>query len=261
VSTLSIIPALGDERFVPIYVRIQDRIRTAIAEGTLAPGDRVWSEAELATEFRTTRSTVRHALDRLVFEGLIVRHVGRGSFVAERGTFHSPIDSRRCLSFEEQAALAGHVVSYRSPSFERVAAPQRVAQQLGLAEGEQVFKFERIRVIAGRPVCVEIRYMSHAIGCRVTGDMLSSRPAHTFVGEILGERIPTIVVSITAEIAGPRIADLLEIPESAAVIVRSNTHHSSAGTVVLCGRSIYAGDVSTDYVLGREPSHAVIGGA
>ena len=138
-STLSLIPALGDERFVPIYVRIQERIRTAIAEGTLAPGDRVWSEAELAAEFRTTRSTVRHALDRLVFEGLIVRHIGRGSFVAERGTFHSPINSRHCLSFEEQAALAGHVVSYRSPSFERVPAPQRVAQQLGLARGRAAF--------------------------------------------------------------------------------------------------------------------------
>jgi DNA-binding GntR family transcriptional regulator len=90
----------------------------------------------------------------------------------------------------------------------------------------------------------------------VTGDMLSNRPAHTFVGDILGERIPTIVVSITAEIASPRIAELLELPESAAVIVRSNTHHSNAGAVVLCGRSIYAGDVSTDYVLGREPPRA-----
>lgn len=249
-STLS----LSDDRFVPIYVRIQERIRTAIAEGSLAPGDRLWSEAELAAEFRTTRSTVRHALDRLVFEGLIVRHVGRGSFVADRGTFHSPIDSRHCMSFEEQAALAGHVVSYRSPSFELVTAPQRVAEQLGLVAGTRVFKLERLRVIAERPVCLEIRYMAHEIGCRVTGVMLSSRPAHTFVGDILGERIPTIVVSITAEIAGPRIADLLEIAENAAVIVRTNTLHSSDGAVVLCGRSIYAGDVSTDYVLGREPA-------
>jgi hypothetical protein len=38
--------------------------------------------------------------------------------------------------------------------------------------------------------------------------------------------------------------------------VRSNTHHSGTGAVVLCGRSIYAGDVSTDYVLGREPARA-----
>jgi DNA-binding GntR family transcriptional regulator len=246
--------ALSDDLFVPIYVRIQERIRTAIAEGALAPGDRVWSEAELAGEFHTTRSTVRHALDRLVFEGLIVRQVGRGSFVAARGIFHSPIDSRHCLSFEEQAAIAGHVVSYRAPSLERVAAPQRVAQQLGVGEGDQVFKFERVRVIAGRPVCLEIRYLPHAIGCRVTGDMLSNRPAHTFVGEILGERIPTIVVSITAEIASPRIAEVLELPEGSAVTVRSNTHHASSGAVVLCGRSVFAGDISTDYVLGREPA-------
>ena len=98
--------ALSDDRFVPIYVRIQERIRAAIAEGTLAPGDRVWSEAELASEFRTTRSTVRHALDRLVFEGLIVRQVGRGSFVAERGIFHSPIDSRHCLSFDDHDGVS-----------------------------------------------------------------------------------------------------------------------------------------------------------
>jgi GntR family transcriptional regulator len=245
--------ALSDDRFVPIYVRIQERIRTAIAEGTLTPGDRVWSEAELAAEFRTTRSTVRHALDRLVFEGLIVRHVGRGSFVAARGTFHSPIDSRHCLSFEEQAALAGHVVSYRAPSLEQVPAPQRAAQQLGVAEGSKIFKFERVRVIAERPVCLEIRYLPHAIGCRVTGEMLSNRPAHTFVGDILGERIPTIVVSITAEIASPRIVEVLELPEGAAVTVRSATHHAGSGAVVLCGRSIFAGDISTDYVLGRAP--------
>jgi GntR family transcriptional regulator len=246
--------AFSDDRFVPIYVRIRDRIRTAIVEGMLAPGDRVWSEAELATTFRTTRSTVRHALDRLVYDGLIVRHVGRGSFVAERGIFHSPIDSRYCLSFEEQAALAGHAVSYRSPSLELVAAPQRAAQMLGVAEGAEIFKFERVRVIAGRPICLEVRYLPHAIGCRVTGDMLSSRPAHGFVGDILGEHIPTIVVSITAEIASPRISEILELPDGAAVTVRSNRHYASSGAVVLCGRSIFAGDISTDYVLGREPA-------
>ena len=41
-----------------------------------------------------------------------MRHVGRGSFVAERETFRSPIDSRHCLSFEEQAALAGKAISF-----------------------------------------------------------------------------------------------------------------------------------------------------
>ena len=56
------------ERFTPLYVRIQERIRSAIAGGKMSVGDRIWSEAELAKEYGTTRSTVRHALDKLVFE-------------------------------------------------------------------------------------------------------------------------------------------------------------------------------------------------
>ena len=65
-STEADISIAGADRFTPVYVRIQDRIRSAIATGALGPGDRLPTETELSSEFRTTRSTVRHALDRLV---------------------------------------------------------------------------------------------------------------------------------------------------------------------------------------------------
>jgi GntR family transcriptional regulator len=243
---------LGD-RFTPLYVRIQDRIRAAIAAGSIAAGDRIWSEAELAREYGTTRSTVRHALDKLVFEGLILRHVGRGSFVADRPVVHSPIDSRCSLSFEEQVAQAGRVVTYRSPTLELVTPPNTVADKFGVPPGTPVFKLERLRIIENRPVCLEIRYMPRMIGERVTGEMLANRSAHSFVGDIVGERIPTIMVSITAEVATAGIAKKLELSPGAALIVRTNAHYTSDGTVVICGRSIFAGDVSTDYVLGQPP--------
>jgi GntR family transcriptional regulator len=251
-STETAVPLAGSGRFTPVYVRIQDRIRSAIASGALGPGDKLPTEVELSGEFRTTRSTVRHALDRLVYEGLIHRRVGRGSFVAERGVLRSPIDSRRCLTFEEQVALAGHVVTYRSPSLELVDPPRQVAQCLGVDAQEQVFKLERLRVIGERPVCLEIRYLPQAIGRHVTGDMLTRSSAHAFISEIIGERMPTIVVAITAELADARAARLLEIAEGSAVIVRTNTHHTAAGAAQTCGRSIYPGDVTTEYVLGRE---------
>ncbi|MDN5929434.1 MAG: UTRA domain-containing protein, partial [Hyphomicrobiales bacterium] len=79
----------------------------------------------------------------------------------------------------------------------------------------------------------------------------ANKAAHAFVGDILGERLPTIVVSITAEIAIGEIARRLALPEGAAVVVRSNTHHDGSGKPVISGRSIYVGDVCTDYVLGR----------
>ena len=108
-------------------------------------------------------------------------------------------------------------------------------------------------IIDGRPVCLEIRYMPKEIGEKVTGEMLATRAVHAFVGEIIGEAIPAISVSLTAEIATPRVARLLELPENSALLVRNNTHHASDGRIVVCGRSLFAGDVSTDYVLGQLP--------
>ncbi|MGD9802090.1 MAG: GntR family transcriptional regulator [Hyphomicrobiaceae bacterium] len=242
------------ERFTPLYVRIQERIRTAIADGRMSVGDRIWSEAELAREFSTTRSTVRHALDKLVFEGLIVRHVGRGSFVADRIGVRSPIDSRYSLSFEQQVAQTGRLVTYRAPSLELASAPASIAGRLGVAIGTPVFKLERLRIIEQRPVCLEIRYMPQEIGERVTGEMLATRSAHVFVGEILGAPLPAIRVSLRAEIASARVAKLLELPQNSALLVRDNAHYASDGRIVMCGRSLFAGDVSTDYVLGQLPT-------
>jgi GntR family transcriptional regulator len=246
----------GNGRFTPVYVRIQDRIRTAIAGGKLGPGDKLPTEHELSQEFRTTRSTVRHALDRLVYEGLIIRHAGRGSFVAEKDALRAPIDSRYCLTFEEQVALTGHTVTYRAASLELVPTPRAVAQRLGLDPQGQVFKLERVRIVEARPVGLEIRFLPYEIGKYVTGDMLSQRSAHAFVGDIIGQRLPTIVVAITAELADAHVARSLDIVEGAAVTVRSNTHHTVEGAAVVCGRSIYPGDVTTEYVLGAELSKA-----
>jgi GntR family transcriptional regulator len=236
----------------PLYVQIQRRIRNGIAAGAHGAGDKLPSESELASEFRTTRTTVRHALSQLVFEGLIVRHVGRGSFVSDRAVIRSPIDSRRCLTFEEQVALLGLTVTYRSFTFEMIAAPRPVAARLRIDPAAEIFRLERLRIIDQRPVCVELRYLPREIGRQVTGEMLAQLPAHKFVSEILGERIPTIVVSITAEIARGRVAELLEVPEGTALVIRDNTHHDKSGAPVLCGRSSFPGDVCTDYVLGQE---------
>lgn len=68
----------------PIYARIKQHLLDRIASGELSPGDRLPSESELAEAFSTTRTTVRHALTQLVFEDVIVRQVGRGSYVTEK---------------------------------------------------------------------------------------------------------------------------------------------------------------------------------
>lgn len=244
----------GKERLAPVYSQIEEHLRASIEGGEFAPGDRLPSESELAQKFQTTRTTVRQALSRLVFEGLITRHVGRGSFVASNGLDKFPIDSRVCLCFEDQVALEGKTVTYRAPSFEIASLPSDAARRLGLPMGADVFKLERIRVIEGRPVCFEVRYIPMEIGCKVTGEMLMARSAHGFVGDVTGARIPTIRVLISAIVADARLSDLLEVPRGSALLIRDNVHLDAAGTPLMCGTSYFRGDIRTEYVLGHDPN-------
>lgn len=61
-------------------------LKQKILLGVFKTGDMLPSENELSALFRTTRVTVRQALDELVKEGYIVKEKGKGSFVqSERG--------------------------------------------------------------------------------------------------------------------------------------------------------------------------------
>ena len=66
------------------YARIIAQIEQAIADGDLAPGDRLPPERALAEEHGVSRMTVRQALQSLESRGLLRRAIGRngGSFVA-----------------------------------------------------------------------------------------------------------------------------------------------------------------------------------
>ena len=210
---------------LPLYQQIRDTIRDGIASGTLAAGEKLPSESELARQFGTTRITVRQALSQLVFEGVVITRNGRGSFVSHTAVIRSPIDSRQCLSFEEQVALTGRTVTYGSCAFTLIKASEEVAKRLWIEPGSDVFQLQRVREIDGKPVGLERRYIGHDIGRRITGEMLAHQAVYRFVGEILGEPMPTLSVSITAISATAEIAEILGVSVNTALIVRDNTHH------------------------------------
>ena len=61
-------------------------LRTYILTGKYNPGDRLPSERELIVNLGMTRTRLRKALETLEEEGMIWRHVGKGTFLAGSGT-------------------------------------------------------------------------------------------------------------------------------------------------------------------------------
>ncbi len=64
--------------------RIYAKLKDAIVTGTFGDDGRLPTERALAEHFGTARNTIRKTMGQLADEGLIERHVGRGTFVARK---------------------------------------------------------------------------------------------------------------------------------------------------------------------------------
>jgi DNA-binding transcriptional regulator YhcF (GntR family) len=67
---------------VPLGAQLASRIRSALHDGALAPGDRLPSVRDLAQAAAVNVNTVRAVYARLESEGIVRSEQGRGTFVA-----------------------------------------------------------------------------------------------------------------------------------------------------------------------------------
>lgn len=67
----------------PLYKQVTDQVKDAVAEGVLAPGERLPSIREMAKALKISAITIKRAYADLEQEGVIVTRAGLGSFVAE----------------------------------------------------------------------------------------------------------------------------------------------------------------------------------
>ena len=69
---------------IPLGAQLASRIRAAVQDGTLNPGDRLPSVREFADVAGVNVNTARAVYSRLESEGLVSSEQGRGTFVAAR---------------------------------------------------------------------------------------------------------------------------------------------------------------------------------
>jgi GntR family transcriptional regulator, transcriptional repressor for pyruvate dehydrogenase complex len=151
-------PGLTVSRIRPAYQQVADQLREFIVSGALSPGDRLPVEAELASVFGVSRSTIREALRLLSSRGLIhtVRGVAGGTFVgdADRGTISDFLETSIGLLSGNQGITADELLEARDllevPAA-RLAAQRRSNEHLASmrtaiahekAETERGLRFE-----------------------------------------------------------------------------------------------------------------------
>jgi DNA-binding FadR family transcriptional regulator len=76
----------------PVVDRVRELIANGRESGELRAGSRLPTERALAETMAVSRSAVRQALSALEREGVITRHVGRGTFLADAAGNGVPLD-------------------------------------------------------------------------------------------------------------------------------------------------------------------------
>lgn len=88
---------LDNRSGVPFYRQIIDQVLLAIADGRLAPGDRLPTVRSLAVELAVNINTIARAYRELEIVGILDTQQGSGTFVASRKPQEPELERRRAL--------------------------------------------------------------------------------------------------------------------------------------------------------------------
>jgi molybdopterin-binding protein len=93
---------------VPVHVQLEHQLRSAVADGSLQPGEPLASIRDTARQLGVSANTVARAYANLAREGVIVARSGGGSVVAPLEQLNQPDLARRRQ--EQAQALADELV-------------------------------------------------------------------------------------------------------------------------------------------------------
>lgn len=135
----------------PLWKSIADTLSGEIAAGQYAPGDKLPTEAQLATRFGVNRHTVRQALASLAEADVLYARRGAGVFVTQVPTDY-PIGKR--VRFHQNLIAARRVPEKEILSLGTRSGTEPECTALELAAGAQVTVYEGVSLADSQPIAL-----------------------------------------------------------------------------------------------------------
>ncbi|MEV1008142.1 GntR family transcriptional regulator [Streptomyces sp. NPDC049881] len=221
---------------VPKYYRLKRHLLQMTE--TLPPGTPVPPERSLATEFDTSRTTVRQALQELVVEGRLERIQGKGTFVAKPKVSQA----LQLTSYTEDMRAQGLEPTSQLLEIGYITADERLSGLLDLAEGGRVLRIERLRLASGEPMAIETTHLSQERFPLLRRSLVRYASLYTALAEVYDVHLARAEETIETSLANPREAGLLGTDVGLPMLMLSRHSRDTRGEPVEWVRSVYRGD-------------------
>lgn len=221
---------------VPAYCQLKKIILNKIQNGEFKEECPIPSERSLSEMMQISRMTVRQALNQLVYEGVLFREHGRGTFVSK-----VKFEQRNIMSFSEIVKQNGMEASTRILSFEIREAEELISTYLHLIKNEKVYNLKRLRLANKKPIGIEEVFIPQKY-C----PGLEKKDLTTSLYGIMKNKYDYYIhfVDYVIEAVKPSEEEkiLLEIEKPVSVLVTKGINYIEADTRLLYERSAYRSD-------------------
>lgn len=191
------------------------------------PGALIPTEEALAQEFGVARATVNRALRDLAEAGLLERRRKAGTRVSllpvRKATLDIPV-------IRQEVEARGQTHAFRLLRQSDAVPPVPVASRLGLPPGQAMIYLETVHLADGRPFVHEVRWLNPAVLPHPLPDFAAVSANEWLVAQVA---YATGDIAFSAEAAGPREAEVLDVPLGAAVFVTERTTWTAEAPITL----------------------------
>ncbi|WP_217605608.1 GntR family transcriptional regulator [Chitinophaga sp. GbtcB8] len=200
---------------LPLHVQAENLLRTIIRDPQYANGKFLPNEVQLAKQLAISRSTLRQALNKLVYEGLLIRKKGVGTKVAEP-TISSK--SKNWLSFTQEMNARGIMIKNFELHVTWVTPDDAVANFFDISTNKKILKLERLRGKAEGPFVYFISYFHPRVG--LSGEEDFKRPLYDILEKDYMVTATLSKEEISAKSADKFLAGKLEVETGSPILCR-----------------------------------------
>jgi GntR family transcriptional regulator len=201
---------------IPLHLQAEQLLREIIEEPQYADGGKLLpNEVELATQLAISRTTLRQALHKLVYEGLLIRKKGIGTKVAEKSVSSK---SMNWLSFSQEMKARGIPIKNYELHISWVHPEEKIADFFGIKADRKILKLERLRGKPESPFVYFVSYFHPRVG--LTGEEDFKQPLYEILEKQYSVWADLSKEEISAKAADKFIASKLEVEPGSPILLR-----------------------------------------
>jgi len=189
--------AIDHKSPIPLHAQAEQLLRKMISEEEYQNGKVFPNEIELAKVLAISRSTLRQAINKLVFEGLLVRKKRSGTKVAKSVVSSK---SNNWLSFSQEMKLRGITIKNFETQVSWVLPDEEIADFFEIKPDRKVLKMEKLRGKPDEPFVYFVSYFHPRVG--LTGEEDFKMPLYEML-----ENEHSVIATLSKEEISAKAAD------------------------------------------------------